>query len=106
MGGHSRGLQAVRVRTARGWVVLASDTSHFYENFATRRPFPIVVDVEDALAGFDRLYALADSPDHIIPGHDPLVMQAYPTVSPDAVLLSADPLIPLRRLVPQTVGDA
>src|SRR6185369_14539352 len=33
-GGHSAGLQFVRVRTRRGFVVLASDVSHFYENMA------------------------------------------------------------------------
>ena len=26
------GLQCVRVNTARGWVVLASDASHYYDN--------------------------------------------------------------------------
>jgi hypothetical protein len=30
-GGHSRGLQAVRVRTAVGWMVLASGAAHYYE---------------------------------------------------------------------------
>src|SRR5438105_2332347 len=30
VGGHTRGLQAVRVATARGGVVLASDSSHYY----------------------------------------------------------------------------
>jgi glyoxylase-like metal-dependent hydrolase (beta-lactamase superfamily II) len=55
IGGHSRGLQAVRVRTDAGWLVLASDAAHFYENLLLRKPFPIVVDLEDMLAGFDRL---------------------------------------------------
>ncbi len=40
VGGHTRGLQVVRVRTARGWVVLASDAMHFYANWQQRRPFP------------------------------------------------------------------
>jgi glyoxylase-like metal-dependent hydrolase (beta-lactamase superfamily II) len=31
-GGHSAGLQFARGNTARGWVVVASDVSHFYEN--------------------------------------------------------------------------
>ena len=29
--------------------------------------------------GYRRLRSLAESPAHIIPGHDPLVMQRYPT---------------------------
>jgi len=34
IGGHTMGMQCVRVMTERGWVVLASDASHFYANFA------------------------------------------------------------------------
>ena len=80
IGGHSRGLQAVRVRTSAGWLVLASDAAHFYENMHARKPFPIVVDVQDMLDGFDRLESLASRPELIVPGHDPLVMQAFPQV--------------------------
>jgi hypothetical protein len=32
VGGYTAGLQWVRVRTARGWVVLASDASHYYDH--------------------------------------------------------------------------
>ena len=78
IGGHSRGLQCVRVETASGPVVLASDASHFYENYETGVPFPIVVDVEDMLAGFERLKSLAGPAGRIIPGHDPLVRERYP----------------------------
>ncbi len=73
IGGHSRGLQAVRVRTKAGWMVLASDAAHYYENVFARKPFPLVVDVEDMLKGFDTLQHLASAPSLIIPGHDPLV---------------------------------
>lgn len=73
IGGHSRGLQAVRVLTAAGWMVLASDAAHFYENLFSRKPFPIVVDMQDMLDGFDRLQTLASRPELIVPGHDPLV---------------------------------
>ncbi|GAC1346941.1 MAG: N-acyl homoserine lactonase family protein [Acetobacteraceae bacterium] len=79
--GHSAGLQFVQVHTARGMVVLASDASRFYENMQTYRPFPIVVSVADTLDSYDRVLAAASSPDHVIPGHDPLVMQRYPAPS-------------------------
>lgn len=81
LGGHSRGLQCVRVATASGPVVLASDASHYYENFETGRVFPIVVDVEDTLRGYARLEALAASRRHIVPGHDPLVLHRYPALN-------------------------
>ena len=78
IGGHSRGLQCVRVQTEAGWLVLASDATHFYENQRSRKPFPIVVDLDDMLNGFKKLEQLASHPDLIIPGHDPLVRQVFP----------------------------
>ncbi|MGY4826965.1 N-acyl homoserine lactonase family protein [Sphaerotilaceae bacterium SBD11-9] len=83
IGGHTQGLQAVRVRTARGWVVLASDASHYYENVERTLAFPIVFNRDDMLAGHRRITAAADSPQHVVPGHDPLVMQRYPRVPGD-----------------------
>ena len=38
--GHTPGLQCVRVQTARGAVVLASDAAHFYANMERQNPFP------------------------------------------------------------------
>ena len=81
IGGHTMGLQVVRVATRRGWVVLASDASHFYANMEQVRPFPIVYNVADMVEGYARLRSLADSPGHIIPGHDPLVLERYPAPS-------------------------
>jgi len=78
IGGHTMGLQLVRVATRRGWVVLASDASHFYANMEEIRPFPIVYNVADMVEGYARMRALAGSPRHIIPGHDPLVMERFP----------------------------
>jgi glyoxylase-like metal-dependent hydrolase (beta-lactamase superfamily II) len=83
IGGHTMGLQVVRVATRRGWVVLASDASHFYANMEETRPFPIVYSVADMVEGYDRLRSLADSAGHIIPGHDPLVLERYPAPSRD-----------------------
>jgi len=93
IGGHTRGLQAVRVHTERGWVVLASDASHFYENMESSRPFPILIDMEEVLAGFARLREYADSDQHIVPGHDPLVLTRYPAVqgNSDIVALHRPP---------------
>jgi glyoxylase-like metal-dependent hydrolase (beta-lactamase superfamily II) len=77
IGGHTMGLQVLRVRTRRGWVVLASDASHFYANMEQARPFPIVWSVADMVDGYAKLRTLADSPGHIVPGHDPLVFERY-----------------------------
>ncbi len=81
IGGHTMGLQVVRVATRRGYVVLASDASHYYANMGEGRPFPIVYNVGDMMAGWRKLHALGDSAAHIIPGHDPLVLDRYPAAS-------------------------
>ena len=78
IGGHTRGLQAVRVATARGGVVLASDTSHYYENVEQGRIYSILDSAADVLEGYRRLHELAARPELIVPGHDPLVLRRYP----------------------------
>lgn len=81
VGGHTAGLQCVRVHTRRGWVVLALDASYYYEQFEKGRCFPTVHHVDETLEGYNVLQRFADSPQHIIPGHDPLVMARYPALS-------------------------
>lgn len=80
IGGHSGGIQAIRVLTARGYLVLAGDTTHLWANLYERNPFPVVVDVAKVLDGYVRLELLADGPDLIIPGHDPLILKRFPAV--------------------------
>jgi len=96
VGGHTNGLQVVRVHTRRGWVVLASDASHLYANMEQRRPFPAVYNVGDMLEGYSRVYSLADSEAHVIPGHDPDVLKRFPAAGKGMedwiVRLDADPV--------------
>jgi len=82
IGGHSRGLQCVRVKTRRGNVVLASDATHLYTHMESGRIFPITYDIGQVLEGYATLKKLAASPRHIVPGHDPLVLARYPAVKP------------------------
>ena len=81
VGGHTPGTQVVRVNTQRGWIVLASDASHFYENMESGNSFRGTHDVERNVAGFETLRAMADSPAHVVPGHDPEVLTRYQPVS-------------------------
>jgi len=96
IGGHSKGLQCVQVKTRRGFVVLASDTSHLYAHVEQGRVFPITYNVGDVLEGYETLKKLASSMHHIIPGHDPLVLQRYPAAGAGlenwVVRLDADPI--------------
>jgi glyoxylase-like metal-dependent hydrolase (beta-lactamase superfamily II) len=93
IGGHTGGIQALSVATARGTVVLAGDTTHLWANIRTRNPFPIAPDVARVLEGYQTLEALADGPDHIIPGHEPLLLTRFPQADgdPDAVRLDQTP---------------
>jgi hypothetical protein len=62
-------------------VVLASDTSHFYENFEKGKVFPVTIDIADVLKGYGRLVELAGTTKRVVPGHDPLVLQRYPALN-------------------------
>jgi glyoxylase-like metal-dependent hydrolase (beta-lactamase superfamily II) len=95
IGGHSRGLQSVRVNTRRGPVMVASDATHLYVHFEQGRVFPITCNVGEVLEGYETLKRLAGSPDRVIPGHDPQVLDRYPAAKPGlegwVVRLDADP---------------
>ena len=83
VGGHTKGLQVVRLWTRSGWLVLASDASHYAANMNEGRPFPIVVDVAQMIDGWDKIRTLVDDPSRIIPGHDPQVMNLFPAPAPE-----------------------
>ncbi|CAN5725048.1 N-acyl homoserine lactonase family protein [soil metagenome] len=76
--GHSTGMQAVKVMTPRGPIVLASDVTHYFANLLRRAPFAWTSDTEATLRSYDRLLALAGSLDRVIPGHDPKLRSLYP----------------------------
>jgi glyoxylase-like metal-dependent hydrolase (beta-lactamase superfamily II) len=90
IGGHTSGQQVVRVWTRKGWLVLASDSTHFFENFERNIPFPWVVDVGATLNGFQRLRALASSDALVIPGHDPEVMKRFSAVGTEGMVVRLD----------------
>ena len=96
VGGHTLGLQIVRLWTRVGWLVLASDASHYAANMNEGKPFPIVADVAEMIDGWELMRTLVDDPDKIIPGHDPVVMRCYRAPTPElegiAVRLDAKPV--------------
>jgi len=78
VGGHSPGLQIVEVQTKKGNIILASDATHFYKNINEERPFWVIANLAEMYDAFDLIKTMADSPNLIIPGHDPLVMDLFP----------------------------
>ena len=95
IGGHSKGLQSVRVKTRCSYIILAADATHLYAHIDGGRVFPIVYNVAEVLAGYETLNRLATSPQHVVPGHDPLVLERYPAAKPGLegwiVRLDAEP---------------
>ncbi|WP_284740169.1 N-acyl homoserine lactonase family protein [Amycolatopsis sp. RTGN1] len=88
VGGHTAGMQVVRVETAAGPVVLASDASHFHENLDDDRPAPLLHSMTGVYGAFDRVKELAGA-GPVVPGHDPEVLARYPPVADRVVRLSA-----------------
>jgi glyoxylase-like metal-dependent hydrolase (beta-lactamase superfamily II) len=92
LGGHARGQAILRVHTARGWVILASDAVHVFEEVDQERPFAIFYDLPGMLEGYRRINRLAGARDLIIPGHDHRLGKAYPAALPgmEGTLLRLD----------------
>jgi glyoxylase-like metal-dependent hydrolase (beta-lactamase superfamily II) len=76
-------------------VVLASDATHLYAHINEGRVFPVAFSIGDVLEGYSTIKKLADSVDHIVPGHDPQVLERYPAAAPGleklVVRLDVDP---------------
>ncbi|MBO0679653.1 N-acyl homoserine lactonase family protein [Mycolicibacterium sp. S2-37] len=77
VGGHTAGMQVVRVADDNGPVVLASDASHFYANVEQDWPYGVVHDLPAMHAAFDTLVHLAGDRGVIVPGHDPRVRERH-----------------------------
>jgi glyoxylase-like metal-dependent hydrolase (beta-lactamase superfamily II) len=83
--GHSPGQIGLLVTTPEGPVVLASDAVHLYEEWETDRPFGVIADLEQMYASYDRLRELcASSGAVMVPGHDPEVVERFPSAGGDA----------------------
>ena len=95
--GHTAGLMVVWCATVRGNVVLASDAAHLYANITRKIPFPIFVDEADYVRAADRVMELAGgSLDHVIPGHDPLVLECFRSEN-DIARVDLPPLVPIAQ---------
>ena len=82
VGGHTPGLQIVRVRTGEGWAVLAADAAYVFRSLESMIPPGIHVHVDDCLSAFDTVKALADKPTLIFPGHDNEILRNFPEEHP------------------------
>jgi glyoxylase-like metal-dependent hydrolase (beta-lactamase superfamily II) len=81
--GHTPGHLGVRVRTARGSVLLAGDSVHVEANLRERRPFPLYSCLRSTFRDYDRVAELAGRPDLLVPGHEASVIDRYPAATPE-----------------------
>ncbi|HSB87797.1 MAG TPA: N-acyl homoserine lactonase family protein [Ilumatobacteraceae bacterium] len=79
--GHTPGIQAVAVDTARGRAILGSDCAHVFRNIQHDWPSAFSMDLAACLRSFDRLRAKASAQELIFPGHDVLMHDNYPLVA-------------------------
>jgi len=80
VGGHCPGQQIV-VIDAKAPIVLASDALHFYEEMQRDMPFEVFTDLPGMYETYDLLRGLQDEQGAVIvAGHDPRVMEMFPTV--------------------------
>lgn len=91
VGGHTPGMQVMRVATSTKPVVLAADASHFYANVEGDHPYGIVYDLGDMYAAFDKLAELAGDEGIVVPGHDPRVVDRHtPVEGSDGTIFRLD----------------
>ena len=81
--GHSPGLQAVAVNTARGTAILGSDLAHIFASYQDDFPSVIIVDLIAWMKSYDKVRAKVSSPDLLFPGHDIALLEKYPKVAED-----------------------
>ena len=78
-GKHTYASQYVSVKTDAGTAVFASDNIYLYENLEKHVPIAQTLDAESNLRAQDRIRTLASDPRLIVPGHEPLVFEKFPS---------------------------
>ena len=78
--GHTPGLQGVLVNTAKGPVVVASDSAHIARSFKEDVPSGLIVDMVTWMKSYDKLRSKAPV-ENLFPGHDTLMLTNYPKVA-------------------------
>jgi len=85
--GHTVGLQAVTVNTAKGTALLGSDCAHLFDNYAEDWPSSVMMDMLAWLKTYDKVRALVSDRSLLFPGHDLLMTKNYPRVAEDVTRL-------------------
>jgi len=85
--GHTPGLQAVAVNTARGTAIIGSDCAHIFRNYEEEIPSCFIADMVSWMKSYDKLKSRVSSLDLLFPGHDIKMSTQYPKVAEDITRL-------------------
>jgi glyoxylase-like metal-dependent hydrolase (beta-lactamase superfamily II) len=85
--GHTPGLQAVAVNTAKGTAIVASDLAHIHRALKEDITGTIYVDCLACLTSYDKIRAKAASLDLVFVGHDTKQLTDFPKVAEDVTRL-------------------
>jgi glyoxylase-like metal-dependent hydrolase (beta-lactamase superfamily II) len=85
--GHTPGLHAVLLPTAKGQTIVGSDAAHLFRGYKEDMPTGILSDIQPWLLSFDKLRSRAPL-ENIFPGHDMLMATNYPKVAEDITQLA------------------
>ena len=78
-GKHTYASQYASVRSGAGTVVVASDNAYLYENLVKHVPIAQTLDSISNLAAQRRMLSIASDARLIVPGHDPMVFERFPS---------------------------
>jgi glyoxylase-like metal-dependent hydrolase (beta-lactamase superfamily II) len=78
IGGHTPGSQSVVVSTDKGNAVICGDAIDLYKNLE-EEVCGLAANMVEALLGMERIKTLASSLDLIIPSHDPIIIERFPS---------------------------
>ncbi len=79
--GHTPGLQAVSVNTAKGTAILGSDCAHLFRNYEEQIPSCFISDLPAWMRTYDKLKSRASSLSLLFPGHDAKMATQFPSVA-------------------------
>jgi len=79
--GHTPGLQAVVVNTAKGTAIVGSDCAHIFRNYEEEIPSCFIIDMVSWMKTYDKLKSRVSSIDLLFPGHDMKMSTQYPKVA-------------------------
>jgi glyoxylase-like metal-dependent hydrolase (beta-lactamase superfamily II) len=79
--GHTSGLQAVSVNTAKGTAILGSDCGHLFRNYEEEMPSCFITDLPAWMRTYDKLKSKVSSLSLLFPGHDAKMATQFPSVA-------------------------